>query len=74
MDVELVLAGDAVDLGDGIAAVQPVRNRPQAAWGGFDFKIAGNRAADLLGVDHGGVFLNDPLLLQGLDSGLDGHS
>ena len=74
MDMQLVFAGHTVDLSDRIVPVQLIRDRPQAAWGRFNFKIAGYRAADLLGVDHGGIFLNNTFLLQGLNSGFDCHS
>ena len=70
MDMEPVLPGDAVDLRDGIAPAQELRDLRQAVGRCLDLEIAGHRPADLPGIDNGGVFLNNALLLQGLYPGL----
>ena len=71
MHVQTAVAAHAVDLRHGVAAVQPVNHIAQRGGRGFDLKIAGDRAADLLRVDDGGVFLNDALLFERVDPAFD---
>ena len=73
MDVELVLAGDPVNLGDGLVFRQAANHFGQGVGPRLDLKVAGHRPADLLGVHNGGVFLNDPTLLQSLNPGFHRH-
>ena len=73
VDVQLVLAGDPVDLGDRLVGRQQGRYLGQGVGAGLDLKITADRAADLLRVDDGGVFLDHPALLQRLDPRLDRH-
>lgn len=73
VDVELVAAGHPVDLGDGGAGLQPGHGLPKAPGGELQLKVAGHRPADFLGVDDGGVLLDDAPLLQGLDAAFHRH-
>ena len=73
MDVQLVLAGDPVDLGHRFVFFQPAGDFGQGVGQGLDLKVTAHRAADLLRVDDGGVLLDDPPLFQRLDAGLDRH-
>ena len=70
VNVQLVLSGYAVDLGDDILLIQYIRHLRQTFRRCFDFKIAGRRAADLLRIDDGCIFLDNPFLLQRLYPGL----
>ena len=54
MDVELVLAGDPVDLGDGLVFGQTAGHFGQGVGLRFDLNVTADRAADLLRVDDGG--------------------
>ena len=73
MDVELILPRHAVNLRNGLVLLQRFRHLCQRVRQCFNLKIAGNRAADLLRIDDGGIFLNDPPLLQCLDTGFYRH-
>lgn len=74
MDVQAAAAAHAVDLRHRVALVQPVDHGVQRGGGGLDLEIAGDRAADLLRVDDGGVFLDDALLFQRVDAAFDRHA
>lgn len=73
MDMELVFSRHPVNLGDGFILFQDFRHPSKGIRLGFKLEIAGYRAADFLGIDDGGVFLNDAPLLQNLNPGFHCH-
>ena len=73
MDVELVPAGNAINLRYGFIRLEKRNHLIEGIRSGFQLKIAGYGAAYFLGVDDGGVFFDDAPLFQGLNPGPDSH-
>ena len=72
--MQFAAAGHPVNLGDRIVLLQNFQNRRKRFGRCFNLKIAGNRPADFLRIDHRCVFLNHAFLFKRLHPHLGRHA